>query len=222
MRLQKRRVLGATVLGFGAVMAIAGCGAGQITQTNTQQAAVNGAYAQAGGLSIRDAAVVNREQCEQAYPQGSSAPLSLRVINQGPKDDVLEAVTSDLSAGGVVGGSKTIVASHTLVLGPAQAAGDEQAASPGSSSAPSSPGGKQSGAPSASSEPSAAEPTPAKVGEGTVTLEGLKTAIWPGQTVKVTFTFRDAGAVTVEVPMAAPKHALKCGVETKQEQPAHE
>lgn len=213
MRLQKRRVLGATVLGFGAVMAIAGCGAGQITQTNTQQAAVNGAYAQVGGLSIRDAAVVNRNQCEQAYPEGSSAPLSLRVINQGPKDDVLESVTSDLSRGGVLGGSKTIVASHTLVLGPAQAAGDEQAAS-SSSAAPSSQ--------PSSSQPSAAEPSPTKVGEGTVTLEGLKTAFWPGQNVKVTFTFRDAGAVTVAVPMAAPKHALQCGGEAKQEQPAHE
>lgn len=213
MRLQKRRMLGATVLGFGAVMAIAGCGAGQITQTDTQQAAVNGAYAQVGGLSIRDAAVVNRDQCEQAYPQGSSAPLSLRVINQGPKDDVLESVTSNLSAGGVIGGSKTIVASHTLVLGPAQAWVTNRP-KPASSSAPS------SGAPS-SSQPSA-EPTPTKVGEGTVTLEGLKTAIWPGQTVKVTFTFRDAGAVTVDVPMAAPKQEHNCRPEAKHDQPAHE
>src|SRR5262245_59691477 len=46
VRLQNRRVLGVTVSALGAALVLAGCGAGQITQTDTQQPAVNGTYAQ--------------------------------------------------------------------------------------------------------------------------------------------------------------------------------
>jgi copper(I)-binding protein len=42
------------------------------------------------------------------------------------------------------------------------------------------------------------------VGHGSITLQGLKQPIYPGQTIKVTFVFRDAGPVTVDLPIAAP------------------
>ena len=53
----------------------------------------------------------------------------------------------------------------------------------------------------------AATPTaPEAVGQGTVTLAALKQPLWPGQVIKVTFVFKNAGPVTVDLPVAAPAH----------------
>jgi copper(I)-binding protein len=37
------------------------------------------------------------------------------------------------------------------------------------------------------------------IGHGSVVLQGLNKSIFPGQAIKVTFVFRDAGSVTVDV-----------------------
>jgi len=42
------------------------------------------------------------------------------------------------------------------------------------------------------------------VGQASIVLQGLKQPVWPGQTVKVTFVFRDSGPVTIDLPVAAP------------------
>src|SRR4030088_2700089 len=93
-RLQNRRVVGAPVLAFAATLVLAGCGAGQITQTATQEPAINGANAQVGTLYIRNAAL-QFPPSGPAYRAGSSAALTLTIINGGPQDDELVGVTSD-------------------------------------------------------------------------------------------------------------------------------
>jgi copper(I)-binding protein len=215
VRLPKYRVLGSTALGFGAALVVAGCGAGQITQTNTQQAAVNGAYGQAGTIVIRDAAVVNRDSCEQAYPQGSTAPLRLWLVNQGAKDDLLLSVNSELASNAVVGGDKALTAGRTLAVGPAAtpASPSSSTASSGASTSASSPSNVSPTSPAGTTSANAG--TAQGLGEGSVALQGLKQAIWPGQTVKVTFVFRDAGPVTVDLPVAAPTKPLNCEVHTE-------
>ncbi|HKS48504.1 MAG TPA: hypothetical protein VJT49_26010 [Amycolatopsis sp.] len=175
----KRRVLGSAVLGLGAALVLAGCGAGQITQTNTMLPAVNGALGEAGKLALRNVSLANTENCQQAYPAGSDAPLKLVVANGGPKDDELVSVGSPIAASGAVQGQQTIVAGSTLVVGVTNGATASQAAD-------------------------------TRIGHATATLRGLKSAIWPGQLTPVTFTFRDAGAVTLEVPIAAPTKTLSC------------
>ncbi|WP_158882319.1 hypothetical protein [Amycolatopsis anabasis] len=212
MRLQKRRVLGSTVLGLGAALAIAGCGAGQITQTDTQQPAVNGAYGQVGKLSIRNASLANRNECEQAYTPGSNAPLILTVANEGGKDDELVSVTSEYASGATVEGDKLVVAGSALVIGPS-APGEsegvaEQAAAAPSSTAPASSSAKPGAQGTVSTQQQA--PEKKRVGHATVVLQGLKATVWPAQTIKVTFTFRDAGPVTVDLPIAAPTKKLEC------------
>ncbi len=215
MRLQNRRVLGAGVLALGAALALAGCGAGQITQTDTQQPAVNGTHAQVKTIVMRDVAV-QYPTSGPGYAAGSTPALTLTIVNQGAQDDSLVSVTTEDGTQATVGGSKDIVAGHSLVIGPDDAVESTNQVEPTSSStsseAPTATGTSSTGtatssssaeAPATSATPTAA---PATVGKGTVTLAALKQPLWPGQTVKVTFVFKNAGPVTVELPVAAPAH----------------
>ncbi|MEU9688149.1 hypothetical protein [Amycolatopsis japonica] len=226
MRLQNRRVFGAGVLALGAALVLAGCGAGQITQTDSQQPAVNGTYAQAKELVLRNAALQFPTE-GQAYPAGAAAPLTLTIVNQGKLDDELVSVSSEAATGDAkITGAKVIVASHALVIGPSDAVESTKEVAPTSapaSSAPASSSGapsSSSGAPSSSSgapsssvagtvTPSAGpEQTnaPDQVGKATIVLQGLKQPVWAGQTIKVTFVFKNSGSITVDLPVAAPSH----------------
>jgi copper(I)-binding protein len=226
VRLQNRRVLGAGVLALGAALVLAGCGAGQITQTDSQQPAVNGTYAQVKTIVLRDVAV-QYPTSGPGYPAGATPALTLTVVNQGAQDDSLVSVTTGDGAQATVGGSKDVVAGHSLVIGPddaVESTNEVQTTPPSStssssSSAPTSTGSTPTGTTSATGGPTAtstsevpssgaaATPTaPEVVGKATVTLPALKQPLWPGQTIKVTFVFKNAGPVTVEVPIAAPAH----------------
>lgn len=208
MRLQNRRVLGAGVLVFGAALVLAGCGAGQITQTDSQQPAVNGTYAQVKTIALRDVAVQYPPQ-GPGYAAGAKPSLTLTIINQGTQDETLTSVALDNGTAGTLGGAKTIVAGHTLVIGPAEA--NEAAPAATTSEAPTSPAtptGTATSTPTSSS--SVTEPTTTaaagEVGKGTITLPALSQPLWPGQVIKVVFTFQNAGSITVELPIAAPAH----------------
>ncbi|WP_410618140.1 hypothetical protein [Amycolatopsis sp. cmx-8-4] len=219
MRLQNRRVLGAGVLALGAALALAGCGAGQITQTDTQQPAVNGTHAQVKTIVMRDVAV-QYPTSGPGYAAGATPALTLTIVNQGAQDDSLVSVTTEDGTQATVGGSKDIVAGHSLVIGPDDAVESTNQVEPTSSGTPSSSseaptatgtgstGTATSSSSSAAAPATSATPTaaPATVGKGTVTLPALKQPLWPGQTVKVTFVFKNAGPVTVELPVAAPAH----------------
>ncbi|GLY68521.1 copper chaperone PCu(A)C [Amycolatopsis taiwanensis] len=175
----KRRVLSSAVLGLGAALVLAGCGAGQITQTSTILPAADGAAGEAGSVFVRNATLVNRDTCEQAYPAGSNAPLQLTIANTGPADDELVSVSSANATSAAIEGQKTVVAGSTLVVGTAN-------------------------------EANSLAGTQNRVGQANVTLNGLKSVVWPGQTIPVTFAFRDAGSVTVNLPVGAPTKTLSC------------
>ncbi|WP_439384097.1 hypothetical protein [Amycolatopsis lexingtonensis] len=224
MRLQNRRVLGAGVLALGAALVLAGCGAGQITQTDSQQPAVNGTYAQVKTIVLRNAAV-QYPTSGPGYPAGATPALTLTIVNQGAQDDSLVSVTTEDGTQATIAGSKEVVAAHSLVVGPddaVESTNEVQTSTPaapsssasstptatGSSSAIASPGSQNATATSEvpSSGPAATPTAPEKVGQATVTLPALKQPLWPGQVIKVTFVFKNAGPVTVELPVAAPAH----------------
>ncbi|MBE1500378.1 copper(I)-binding protein [Amycolatopsis lexingtonensis] len=224
MRLQNRRVLGAGVLALGAALVLAGCGAGQITQTDSQQPAVNGTYAQVKTIVLRNAAV-QYPTSGPGYPVGATPALTLTIVNQGAQDDSLVSVTTEDGTQATIGGSKEVVAAHSLVVGPddaVESTNEVQTSAPAapSSSASSTPTATSSSATASSgtstatataevpsSGPAATPTAPEKVGQATVTLPALKQPLWPGQVLKVTFVFKNAGPVTVELPVAAPAHA---------------
>lgn len=209
MRLQKRRVLTSGVLGLGAALALAGCGAGQITQTNTMLPAVNGALANVGKISVRNAGIANSNSCQQAYAPGSTAPLALTIANDGTQDDELVSVSAANASGATIDGQKTIVAASSLVVGPA-----DQAESAGTTSA--------SPTSSSGSPVTGATGEKSNIGRASIVLSGIKQVIWPGQLTPVTFVFRNAGPLTVQLPVVAPTKELpNCQTAPQQAETGH-
>lgn len=159
-----------------AVGAVAGCSAGQITQTDTQLAAVNGEAGELGALRVSNAAL--------AYPEGghwaigADVPLSMSIANNGAAVDELQQISGpEVSDDITLDGHRVIPSQRALTVG-GQAppnAGEEDAAT-------------DSG----------------EVGTATVVLTKIKKNLYPGMVVELTLTFRESGTVNLRVPIAAP------------------
>jgi hypothetical protein len=89
-------------LAVGAALGLAlltGCGAGQITQTDTQQSAVNGYQGTAGDIAVRDATIAYAGKGNgPVYRAGQSAQLNLTLVNSGATADKLVSVSSPWAA----------------------------------------------------------------------------------------------------------------------------
>ncbi len=215
-------------------LSLAGCGAGQITQTSSQASGVGGASANIGQIAVREAAFAFTGNGKTAvvYPLGGTAPLSMTVVNFGGQGDKLTGASSPVAESVKITGDATIASGRLLLVDgePAgQPAGASAQATPGSGGlrasaapsatpAPGSAAAPASGAPTAAATAGAAAPT-SGAGEagapttaaavaGTTTaqvvLTGLKQDLKVGPTYPVVLTFQRAGEVTVQVPVANP------------------
>ncbi|MEV0134958.1 hypothetical protein AB0H83_41715 [Dactylosporangium sp. NPDC050688] len=215
---RRRTMLGAALLASAAlgVGLLSGCSAGQITQTDTQVAAVPGIGAQSadGQIVLREGVVAYAD----AYKAGSTVPIEVRLFNNAKQSVKLTGVTAG-SAGTVV-----------LVGGPSAAA----APSSPPSSAPASASGSASASASASKSPSA-PPAPAPVGSSKIGVEipvggfvslsqSTKTYLavekLTGEELRAgmalpnvtfTFTYADGSTTTItvpELPMTVPLSPL--------------
>ncbi|MGH3919684.1 MAG: copper chaperone PCu(A)C [Pseudonocardiaceae bacterium] len=157
-----------------AAVALAGCGAGQITQTDSQVAAVPGAYGDVGSIALRNVLIHYPPSPNGTYPVGSNVPVLLTIANLGTSADELISVTSPAASQVLVLGTSTIPpgTNVTSTIGPT-------------------PAGAQS---------------PLVAGELRIVLNTTQ-PLRAGLNTPVTFVFRDAGTVTVPVPMAAPPSA---------------
>ena len=157
---------------------LVGCSAGQITQTDSQVAAVDGAFADVGeSIALRDVLIPAPPNSNGTYPAGSSVPVLLTIINQGTRADRLIAVTSP-------------VASQVLVLGTTTIPpGTNVTSTAGSASA-----GVQS-------------QSPLVVGQLRIVLSTTQ-PLRAGLNTPVTFVFENAGSVTLPVPMAVPVESV--------------
>ncbi|WP_199431508.1 copper chaperone PCu(A)C [Qaidamihabitans albus] len=119
--MRQRRMLGAAVLGLVA-LAVVGCGAGQITQTDSQEAAVNGAVAETGDILVRDAELVYPEVAERegpsVYPVGSDAEVKMALVNQSLTSDELVSARSDDAQRVAVKGETVIPGDTALTIAP--------------------------------------------------------------------------------------------------------
>jgi hypothetical protein len=208
---------------------LAGCGAGQVTQTENQQPPINGVNVDSDDhlILLRNLAI--EYQGPEGYESGSSAPIQVRIINQNETPIRLVAVTSE--AGSVVLAGPSAVPSSA----PAPAT---SSASP--SGGPASPSASQSGSPapsasgSVSASPSAppsptASPSPSgppvnrqinieipsrgmvildPTGSRYLLLTGLREELRPGQSVMMTFRFDNAKEIEASVPIAVPLSPL--------------
>jgi copper(I)-binding protein len=191
-------------------LALAGCGAGQITQTDTQVAAVDGALATVGFIAIRDAQIEFGEaEGVNVYSRGGEAPLSLTIANTGADADKLVSVSSPAAASVKISGTPDIAGGRVLVVegepeGPAEPAAPSGSARP-TGSAAATPTSSAAATPSATASANAEAPGAATgKREAQIVLTGLTDDIRSGLTYPVTFRFERAGEVTVNVPVANP------------------
>lgn len=155
-------------------LALAGCGAGQITQTDSQAAAVDGASGDVGGtIALRDVLIPAPSNSDGSYPAGSSAPVLLTIINQGASADELISVSSPAADRVLVLGTRTIPPGTNITSAIAAIPGTGQPQSP------------------------------LVAGQLRIVLNTAQ-PLRAGLNTPVTFVFRNAGTLTVPVPMAAP------------------
>jgi len=216
------------VLAVGAVVgafALAGCGAGQITQTSSQASGVGGASANVGQIAVREAtfAFTGDGKTAAIYRAGGEAPLSMTVVNFGGQVDKLTNVSSPAAESVKITGDGTIASGRTLLVqglpagAPAGAPGE---AAPGASAqATPAPGGRATPAPGASARatPAAsAQATPAPGAEATPAPGGTGTGAVPGAR-PAPATAGPAAAATEAAGAAAPTNAqLAPGTTTAQ------
>jgi hypothetical protein len=210
-----RKILPAIAVGLVA-LGVAGCGSGQVTQTDSMEPAVNGNKGDLGELALRNVAIAYPEN--GSYDKGDDAPLLLTIVNTGGTDDELTAVSTPAAGTVEVTGDKTLPARTALQA----VVPDESAASssvePTESSAPSSsessaetsaPGSSGSESPEPSSESSEPESTesaeaPDVVGMVYIQLRDLTADLPMGKNVPITFIFANAGQITISVPIDTP------------------
>ncbi len=177
-------VLRSTLVGIAlvgiAALSLSGCAAGQVTQTDAQVAAVNGANGDIGPIALRDVVLAYPGGEDVfGYAAGDEAPLLVTIVNSGTQTDELVAVSTP-AAGEVVVDGMTTIPSGFVVSSP------DDARTRGPSSAA-----------------GTADRT-LGIGELRIVLAELTGPIRPGLPTFVTFRFRDAGEVTLRVPIDAP------------------
>ncbi|MDD7938707.1 hypothetical protein PHK61_09795 [Actinomycetospora lutea] len=111
-----------------AALALAGCSAGAVTQTDTIVSQADGARGQAGPLLLEDVAI--EPGPAGAVPSGAEATIRGTIINDGPTTDRLVSVTTPYALNARPEGVTTIPANNAVRLvgddagpvGPADAA----------------------------------------------------------------------------------------------------
>jgi hypothetical protein len=186
--------LRAGLVALSAVVLTAACAAGQQAQTANEKPSIDGTQGSVGSIQLSNVAL--RTPPTNSYPSGSSVPMSVYISNSGQSGDTLTSVTSTEFSGWDVVPTESV-----------------------QTSAPASP----STAPSSSTASAPTSGRPQQIGAGlavgfgltnltasgggstdTVLLTGLasKSApLYPGMSVKVTFTFAKAGQTTLTVPV---------------------
>lgn len=99
------------------MLALSGCGTGQLAQTANQTSAVNGISSQVGQIAIRDARVAYppRSADGNVYPAGGAAPLEVTLLNTASVPDRLIGVRSPAASAVRVGGDPTMPQNVPLV-----------------------------------------------------------------------------------------------------------
>lgn len=200
----RRSAVAVAALAAGAALALSGCSSGQIAQTARQVSAVNGNTADIGNVALRDVRILLPQSEEYTNAKGGKALLAFSAVNFGAsRADELSSITTDLGTVQITPSDATLDPGRTVVAGGPEAV---QAGSPTTStSTPAS--GTTTSAPTSTAQ--ATSTPPAADGKATsgpakpilVEITGLTKDITPGPTYPVTFNFKEAGTVLVNVPV---------------------
>ena len=185
------RALRAATVGvlFLSPVALSACSAGQVTQTATQNRDKTGAMAQVRDLTVR--AVELEYPRGGVYEPGDDAELRLVVVNGGEAADTLVDVEGDGFSGVEIQGTEA-PASTSPAAGPTTANG------------------------SGSTGPAEIVIPPRSTvfvdgTNATITLTDLAESLTVGQYLELTFTFENAGTLTLPVTVANADKAERRG-----------
>jgi periplasmic copper chaperone A len=154
-----------------AALALAGCSAGQITQTDSQVAAVDGTSGDVGDtIALRDAQIPYPPNHSGSYPAGSTVQVLVTIVNQGNSADELISVTSPAAVPAQIQGTTQIPPGSTVI----------------------------------STEGLTAQTSPLVVGQLRILLTTAR-PLHAGLNTPLTFQFRNAGTLTIPVPIAPPR-----------------
>jgi hypothetical protein len=107
---------GLAACALAAAVALTGCGAGQVSQTATQEPAVNGTNAAAGDIALRNIHLRAAQTADYVQP-GREVELLFVAANMSPDtNDRLVSVTSDIGSVTLTGDT-TVPAGGVLVVG---------------------------------------------------------------------------------------------------------
>jgi copper(I)-binding protein len=182
----RRRRLALAAIVTGVALVSSACAVGQHAATATDRPAIDGTIAQVGSIKLENISVQapnigSRPTGTAFYQPGDNAPMTLILVNNSHSSDTLTSVTGPFTSWAVV---------------PTGSVADEAALKTGSTSQPVGPGGSV-----------ALGLSNLGVGTGvspeTLVLIALKGTgkLYPGSEVRLTFTFANAGKVTVSVPV---------------------
>jgi copper(I)-binding protein len=183
---------------------LAGCGAGQVSQTANQQSGSEGANAGTSGVVVRNAVIEYSGTAADgnAYPAGGSAPLQMWIVNQGSDMDRLVSASSPAAASVQISGETEVPGGQVLVVeGAPQAATGPATATP-------QPGA--TAAPTATPRPASTPGAVGVPGENRVVqmvLVGLREPVRPGLTYPIVLVFERAGEIRFDIPVGRPEEA---------------
>ncbi|UQX13265.1 hypothetical protein M5I08_21635 [Candidatus Mycobacterium methanotrophicum] len=156
--------------------ALAGCGSGQLSQTASQESAVNGTHGRVNDVTLRDVRIQAQQSTDFLRP-GTTVDLVLVAINQSPDvADKLVGISSDIGKVTVTG-NPTLPVGGTLFVGTAS--------------------GQNPKATTVVDAVEAADSVKATV--------SLDKPITNGLNYNFTFNFEKAGSVSLAVPISAPE-----------------
>jgi copper(I)-binding protein len=169
-------VTAALAAGLGLVAV--GCSAGQVTQTDTQVAAVDGASGNAGPIAVRNVMLAFPPDGNR-YHEGDDAPMTFVIANTGENPDKLLSIKSDAAEGEAeIAGGKEIPARYALRAeydaskAPTKTSAPSSSAHASSSSAPSSVSQTSTPASSSSVAPTSNSVTPSSSGSAASSSAG--------------------------------------------------
>jgi copper(I)-binding protein len=187
-------------LAVGVALLTSACAAGQHAHTASERPTLPGANADLGPIHLRTALIAPPSGTATFFPTGSDLSVTLVIVNSGSKDDELTSVSSPAVTSW---GSYATAADAAAVISAQSASSSPQ---PGAS-------GSASDQPAPTPSTSVKIPAGSRVSWGTPEAKGALVfsqttqELRPGTTIPVTFTFANAGSVTVAVPIGLSKSA---------------
>jgi copper(I)-binding protein len=185
-----RTILPAVAIGLAALLV--GCSAGQVTQTDSIEPAVNGNRADLGPIALRDVMIAYPESGR--YADGDQAPLVLTIVNTGDSDDELVDVSSPVAEDVQLVGNTSLPANTAL-----QIVVPEEPIETSSSAPPSTTG---------TSTPGSEAPTDTSVPEESITEPSAPADTGTGESESETAPSEPSDSEVTETPSSVPSSEL--------------